>query len=62
MAPDLPNRLKAAYDRCKNFPEQSHNPDGSVTVKGDAFIALLDLRALVPEIGLALHQLQESRL
>lgn len=60
MAPDLPERLKAAYCRCKDQPEVRRNDDGTFTVRGDAFMALLDLRALVPEIGLALHELRES--
>lgn len=56
MAPDLPARLKAAYDRCKLSPEIGRNPDGTFTVKGDAWLAMLELRALVPEIALALHE------
>lgn len=61
MDSTLPARLKAAYARCKRFPEQSHNPDGTFTVKGDAFVAFLELRALVPEIELALAELERLR-
>lgn len=57
---DLRARLKAAYDRCKLFPEVRRNEDGTFTVRGDAYLALLDLRALVPEIDSALHKLEQE--
>lgn len=61
MNPDLPDRLKAAEDRCKLFPEIRRNDDGTFTVRGDAFIAFLELRALVPELQLALHELSQVK-
>jgi hypothetical protein len=61
MNPDLRTRLKAAYAKVKNFPEQSFNPDGSVTIKGSAWMAMLDLRALVPELDNALWELEQTQ-
>lgn len=57
----LPGRLRMAYDRCKLFPEQSRNPGGSVNVSGQAFVALIELRNLVPEIENALRELQNVK-
>lgn len=59
MPSDLRQRLRAAYKRCSLFPDQSHNEDGTVTVKGDAFMAMLELRNLSPEIDNALWRLEE---
>jgi hypothetical protein len=59
MTDSLRQRLRTAYKRCSRFPEVSHNPDGTVTVKGDAFLALLELRNLSTEIDTALFKLEE---
>lgn len=61
MSPDLPHRLRAASERCKLFPEQRRNDDGTFTLKPEPYMALLDLRALVPELELALHELQNVK-
>lgn len=50
----LSEKVRAAYDRCKLFPELARNPDGTFTVKGDAYVALIQLRNLAPEIETAL--------
>jgi hypothetical protein len=55
----LRQRLRAANKRCSSFPEQSRNPDGSVTVKADAWLALLELRNMSTEIDNALWKLEE---
>ena len=61
MNPDLPTRLRAAYDKAKLFPEIARNEDGTFTLDGSAYMALLELRALVPELELALHELQNVK-
>lgn len=55
----LRQRLRAASKRCSSFPEKRRNPDGSVTVKADAFLAFLELRNLSTEIDNALWKLEE---
>lgn len=60
MSPDLPDRVKRAYDRCKAFPEVGRNADGTFTVRGDAWLAMLELRHLMPDVMLALHELQTA--
>lgn len=55
----LRQRLRAANKRCSLFPEQSRNPDGSVTIKKEAHLAYLELRNLFTEIDNALWKLEE---
>lgn len=58
---DLRTRLRAAYDRCSSFPEVSRNTDGTFTVKGDAYMALLEMRSLWSELDSALFELEQAR-
>jgi hypothetical protein len=51
--PDLAHRVQIAFDRCKAFPEAGKR-DGFFQVRGEAYLALLELRNLAPEIVLAL--------
>lgn len=50
MKSDLPTRIEQAYARCKLFPEKT----------ADGFMALLELRNLVPEVLLALAELEKK--
>lgn len=54
--PELAAKVRAAYDRVKDQPEVRRNEDGTFTVKGDAFLAFLDLRHLMPEVLTALGE------
>lgn len=56
---DLPERVRTAYERCKLPPEIAANDDGTFTVKGDAYLALLELRNLSPDVLLAFEQCGE---
>ncbi|QFT76007.1 hypothetical protein [Erythrobacter sp. THAF29] len=53
MNTDLAFRVQNAFDRCKEFPEAGKHGD-MFLVKGQAFIAFIELRNLCPEIILAL--------
>lgn len=56
---ELADKLELAFDRCKEFPETGmHN--GMFLVRGDAYLALLDLRNLMPDAVAALRQLNRS--
>lgn len=58
MAPDLPERAQALFDKLKDFPE-THTPAGPV-LKPHAFVAFLDLRQLWErEIQAALYELRQ---
>ena len=52
-SPDLAQRVQAAFDRCKLFPETGVR-DGVFHVRGDAYLALIELRNMMPEVVLAL--------
>ncbi|GAA5049770.1 hypothetical protein GCM10023208_08220 [Erythrobacter westpacificensis] len=59
MSKDLAHRVQNAFDRCKAFPEAGvHN--GLFQVRGEAYLALIELRNLCPEIVLALRE-QDGR-
>lgn len=60
MESDLRQRLRAAYRRCALFPEVARNDDGTFTVRGDAFLAFIELRNLVPEIDGVLFKLEQE--
>lgn len=53
MSQDLVHRIQNAFDRCKAFPEAGVER-GQFIVHGDAYLALIELRNLCPEIVLAL--------
>jgi hypothetical protein len=53
MSADLAHRVQMAFDRCKAFPEIGAR-EGIFHVRGDAYLALIELRSLCPEIALAL--------
>lgn len=54
MSADLTHRVQMAFDRCKQFPEAGVR-DGIFHVRGDAYMALIELRNLCPEVVLALQ-------
>jgi hypothetical protein len=53
MSADLAHRVQMAFDRCKAFPETGAQ-NGIFHVRGDAYLALIKLRNLCPQIALAL--------
>ena len=55
MSADLAHRVQNAFDRCKAFPEAGVDR-GNFIVRGDAYLALIELRNLCPEIVLALRE------
>ncbi len=55
MSRELADRIQVAYDRCKAFPEAGKQ-DAFFMVRGDAYMALLELRNMCPEIVLALNR------
>ena len=59
MSADLAHRVQMAFDRCKGFPEIGAQ-DGIFHVRGDAYLALIELRNMCPEIALALMSPRES--
>lgn len=59
MSAYLAERVQQAFDRCKVFPEAG-TQDGMFMVRGDAYLALIELRNMAPEIVLALRQRQEN--
>ena len=56
MSAELADRVQMAFDRCKVFPEAGVR-DGIFQVRGDAYLALIELRNMCPEIILALSDL-----
>lgn len=60
MSADLIQRIEQAYERCKSFPEAGAQ-GGMFTVRGDAYLALIELRNLCPEIVLALGRRAPGR-
>ena len=56
MRKDLAHRVQMAFDRCKVFPEAGVE-SGYFRVRGDAYLALIELRNLAPEIVLALDEI-----
>lgn len=54
MSADLADRVQMAFDRCKSFPEAGAQ-NGTFIVRGAAYLALIELRNMCPEIILALH-------
>lgn len=52
---ELAFRIEQAYRRCANFPEISAS-NGNYLVRGDAFMAFIELRNLMPEVVLALSK------
>lgn len=59
MSKDLAHRVQVAFDRCKAFPEAGVE-NGYFRVRGDAYLALIGLRNLVPEIVLAIRKNDKS--
>lgn len=57
MSADLAKRVQMAFDRCKAFPEAGVENDQFI-VRGDAYLALLDLRNMCPEIVTALSKVE----
>jgi len=55
---DLRQRLRAAGKACGS-PDERRNGDGTVTIDGQSYIALLNLRSLVTELDNALWRLEE---
>ena len=55
MSRELAHRVQIAFDRCKAFPEAVVDR-GHFMVRGDAYLALIELRNLRPEIVLALRE------
>lgn len=55
MSNELAYRVQNAFDRCKAFPEAGVER-GHFIVRGDAYLALIELRNLCPEIVLALQE------
>lgn len=53
MSRELAERVQVAFDRCKAFPEV-RKEGAFFMVKGDAYLALLELRNLAPEVVTAL--------
>lgn len=60
MKPDLIQRHKAAYDRCKDLRE-TKLPDGSYAIEADKMLALIELRNMAPEVEMALEELRRER-
>lgn len=55
MSRELAERVQVAFDRCKEFPEV--RKDGAYfMVKGDAYMALIELRNLAPQVVLELQE------
>lgn len=54
----LRQRLRIA-NKLFSSPQERYNPEGTVTVDTRAYMALLELRALVPELDNALWKLEE---
>lgn len=54
MSGDLADRVQLAFDRCKQFPEAGAQ-NGMFMVRGAAYLALIELRNMCPEIILALQ-------
>jgi len=54
MSSELAHRVQMAFDCCKAFPEVGAR-NGIFHVRGDAYLALFELRNLCPEIILALR-------
>lgn len=54
VSDDLAHRVQIAFDRCKALPEAGVDR-GRFIVHGDAYLALIELRNLCPEIVLALR-------
>ena len=52
---ELAFRIEQAYRRCASFPEMSAQ-NGTFIVRGDAFLAFIELRNLMPDVMLALTQ------
>jgi len=52
---ELAFRIEQAYRRCASFPEISAQ-NGTFSVRGDAFLAFIELRNLMPDVMLALTQ------
>lgn len=50
---ELAFRIEQAYRRCASFPEISAT-NGNFLVRGDAFMAFIELRNLMPDVILAL--------
>lgn len=50
---DLAERVEIAFRRCAEFPEIEAR-DGNYLVRGDAFMAFIELRNLMPDVLLAL--------
>lgn len=59
MSADLAQRVQMAFDRCKEFPEAGVQ-GGMFHVRGDAYLALIELRNLCPQIVLALRSGNEK--
>lgn len=57
---DLADQLQLAFDRCKEFPEAGIH-GGMFLVRGDAYLALLELRNLMPDAIAVLRQLSKQR-
>ena len=55
MSADLAERVQQAFKRCNDCPEAAWK-DGYVLVKPDAFMAMLELRNMCPEIVMALEK------
>lgn len=55
MKHHLALQIQQAFDRCKSFPEAGMR-DGYFVVKPDAYLALIELRNLCPEVVAALEQ------
>lgn len=53
MNADLVHRIEQAYDRCKEFPEAGVQ-GGFFVVRADAYLALIELRNMLPEAILAI--------
>ncbi len=59
MSAYLAERVQMAFDRCKEFPEAGAQ-GGYFMVRGDAYLALIELRNMAPEIVLALGRADQT--
>jgi hypothetical protein len=59
---ELAQRVRIAYDRCKDFPETGTDGRGNFVVRADAYMALIELRNLAPDIEAALREGKSSNI
>jgi hypothetical protein len=53
MSAQLAEKVQRALDRCKEFPESGMH-QGMFVVRPDAYLALIELRNLAPDVVTAL--------